>query len=319
VVGSGAALAQGTLSGTVSFAGVANPIPAATTWSSAAGVDFAFVDIAAADGLFAGLAGASAPHTDFTFLPALSASPVDSLWTAGGYAFALESVTQLVKTPNSLILSGSGRLSGPGITGAVPAEWAFTGQQIGGAFSFSSSLAVVDAPTGNTPAGSAIVVEPDVVLPGGTPGGMTLTFDVVGEAGNTEVRTSASGAAPFALMEERLRFAGFFQPVDNLPGVNSVKAGAAVPVKFSLAGDRGPGILAPGSPRSVQRQCDTAVALANIETTVTAGGSSLTYDAAAEQYVYIWKTDPAWAGSCRELQVTLADGEVYSAMFSFRR
>jgi len=33
-------------------------------------------------------------------------------------------------------------------------------------------------------------------------------------------------------------FSGFFQPVDNLPTFNVVKAGQAVPVKFSLGGDR---------------------------------------------------------------------------------
>jgi len=38
-------------------------------------------------------------------------------------------------------------------------------------------------------------------------------------------------------------FAGFFQPIDNLPTLNGVKAGSAVPVKFSLGGNHGLDIL----------------------------------------------------------------------------
>jgi hypothetical protein len=38
-------------------------------------------------------------------------------------------------------------------------------------------------------------------------------------------------------------------PVDSPPTVNTVKAGAAVPVKFSVNGDRGLDIFAVGYPR----------------------------------------------------------------------
>ncbi len=55
-----------------------------------------------------------------------------------------------------------------------------------------------------------------------------------------------------------------------------------------------------------------------IETTVAAGGSSLTYDALADQYVYVWKTEKSWAGTCRQLQVTLNDGTVHTANFKFK-
>src|SRR5438445_3582384 len=39
-------------------------------------------------------------------------------------------------------------------------------------------------------------------------------------------------------------FSGFFAPVDNPPTFNRVKAGTAVPVKFSLGGDQGLNIFA---------------------------------------------------------------------------
>ena len=46
-------------------------------------------------------------------------------------------------------------------------------------------------------------------------------------------------------------FTGFFRPVDNLPTVNVVKAGSAIPVKFSLGGDQGLNIFAANSPASI--------------------------------------------------------------------
>lgn len=113
-------------------------------------------------------------------------------------------------------------------------------------------------------------------------------------------------------------FAGFFRPVDNLPVVNTVKAGSAVPVKFSLGADQGLAIFAKGSPVSAPMACSGAVQDA-VEETVSAGGSSLSYDAIAGQYIYVWKTDKAWAGGCRQLQVKFADGTVQVANFSFTR
>jgi hypothetical protein len=50
---------------------------------------------------------------------------------------------------------------------------------------------------------------------------------------------------------------------------------------------------------------------------VTAGSSSLSYDATTDQYVYVWKTDKAWANTCRQLMVTLDDGSVHTAEFKF--
>ena len=93
--------------------------------------------------------------------------------------------------------------------------------------------------------------------------------------------------SPFALMEVKYRFAGFFNPVDNPPVVNSVKAGAAVPVKFGLGGDLGLDIFAPGYPRAELVQCGTGVAVDDIGLTATAGGSTLNYDALTGQYIYV--------------------------------
>ena len=113
-------------------------------------------------------------------------------------------------------------------------------------------------------------------------------------------------------------FAGFFQPVDNLPVLNIVQAGRAIPVKFSLSGNKGLGIFAPGSPASGPIPCNSSDPATLLEETVTAGGSSLSYDPISDQYIYVWKTEQGWAGTCRQLVVQLNDGSIHRANFKFK-
>jgi hypothetical protein len=113
-------------------------------------------------------------------------------------------------------------------------------------------------------------------------------------------------------------FAGFFQPVDNLPTLNVVQAGRAIPVKFSLSGNKGLGIFAAGSPSSGPIACNSNDPATLLEETVTAGGSSLSYDPMTDMYIYVWKTEASWAGTCRQLVVELNDGSTYRANFKFK-
>ena len=107
-------------------------------------------------------------------------------------------------------------------------------------------------------------------------------------------------------------FTGFFSPIG--PGSNSAKAGSAVPVKFSLGGDRGLAILADGYPASVQVDCITGAPLGSPEPTASDDG--LTF--ANGLYSYVWKTSKAWGGTCRQLQVLLVDGTLHTALFTFK-
>ena len=115
-----------------------------------------------------------------------------------------------------------------------------------------------------------------------TTGGPTISrstcagaIDVAGNAGNT-------ATAHYTVRVSTFTFAGFFPPVDNRPTVNSVKAGSAMPVKFSLGGDRGLSIFAVGYPKSQQTTCLAGASVDGIEQTVNAGGSSLSYDAGTQ-------------------------------------
>jgi hypothetical protein len=112
-------------------------------------------------------------------------------------------------------------------------------------------------------------------------------------------------------------FSGYFAPLDNPPVVNVAKGGQAIPVKFSLGGNQGLDIFASGYPISQQIACDSSAPLDNVEQTVPAGSSSLSYDATTDQYTYVWKTDKAWAKTCRQLIVRLSDGSDHVAYFKF--
>ena len=64
--------------------------------------------------------------------------------------------------------------------------------------------------------------------------------------------------------------------------------------------------------------CDPTAAVDGIEQTLTAGGSSLSFDAGSNQYTYVWKTDKTWAGQCRQLVLKFPAGSVRRADFKFK-
>jgi hypothetical protein len=114
-------------------------------------------------------------------------------------------------------------------------------------------------------------------------------------------------------------FTGFFDPVENAPVLNDMKAGRAVPVKFSLGGDRGLAIFADGYPQAATTSCSSGAASDIVEETLNATASKLSYDPSTDQYTYVWKTDKAWAGSCRKLVLKFADGSpAHTLLFSLR-
>jgi hypothetical protein len=125
--------------------------------------------------------------------------------------------------------------------------------------------------------------------------------------------------SPFAIAERVYAFSGFFQPVDNLPTLNVVKAGSAVPVKFSLGGDGGLSIFDTGYPKSQIIACDSTDPVAGIEEVMVAGSSSLAYDPNTNQYTYVWKTEKTWANTCRQLVLKLNDGSYHRANFKFSK
>ncbi|HEU4401121.1 MAG TPA: PxKF domain-containing protein [Candidatus Polarisedimenticolia bacterium] len=168
--------------------------------------------------------------------------------------------------------------------------------------------------TSCTAAVSGPISNPNVAnntaVPTGATGAYTLTVTALDGLGRTATKPLSYNV--------QYDFAGFFQPVDNLPTLNGAKAGSAIPVKFSLAGNQGLNIFATGYPVSVQIACSSTAPIDDITQTVTAGGSSLQYDASSRQYIYVWKTLSSWTGTCRQLIVKLADGASRAANFKFK-
>lgn len=102
--------------------------------------------------------------------------------------------------------------------------------------------------------------------------------------------------------------------LDTPATMERVKAGSTVPVRVDLGGDRGP---EPFTATSNPVACDSGQALGPHEPIATPGASGITYDPGNGQYVVAWKTDRAWAGSCRQLVVTADDGAVHTTRFEF--
>ena len=110
-------------------------------------------------------------------------------------------------------------------------------------------------------------------------------------------------------------FGGFLPPIAEPPAVTEATAGRTIPVRFSLGGDFGLDILF-GVPQVYD--CG-GWPLGDHEDAVLSGGSELSYDEESGEYVVAWKTDRAWAGSCRTLVLTFDDGSYAMASFEFVR
>jgi hypothetical protein len=115
-------------------------------------------------------------------------------------------------------------------------------------------------------------------------------------------------------------FRGFLSPVKNAPAVNAAKAGSSLPVKFSLGGFQGTLIYAEGSPtlREVPRLGSTGCASNLTDRSGTPLAATLTtYDRSGGTYTLAIKSAKSWAGTCRQLNMRLADGTWHQALFRF--
>lgn len=177
----------------------------------------------------------------------------------------------------------------------------------------------------NTPATSMVVNYPAATATDNCSAAPTVSYShasgsvfPVGPTTVTVTATDAAGNESHCSFTVTVRylFTGFFSPVNNLPTLNSVNAGRAIPVKFSLSGNKGLNILAPNNPYTVSLNCNTNDPGVDVVETLTAGSSSLSFG--GDQYNYVWKTESSWAGTCRQLVVTLNDGSVHVANFKFK-
>jgi microsomal dipeptidase-like Zn-dependent dipeptidase len=183
-----------------------------------------------------------------------------------------------------------------------------TGVAANSAYDFGS---VPVAGCHTTDALSGVSASATVAVTGGTSNGVG-TFTVTCSGATDRAGNTGSATLSYSV---RYVFTGFDPPVDNAPIVNAVKAGQTVPVKFGLGGDFGLDVLQGGLATSVSVGCSSGV-IDVIEVTVTnPGASQFAYDPVSGRYQFNWKTDKAWAGTCRRLLVRLDDGTLHSAEF----
>jgi hypothetical protein len=106
-------------------------------------------------------------------------------------------------------------------------------------------------------------------------------------------------------------FGGFQSPVDDAPTVNSVNAGSTVPVKFTLTGAPSPLIV-----DSQPVDCSTLEITGEAPIPpVFTSATGITQN--GNKYRFNWKTDPAWAGTCRRLTLRIPAPEDAVAYFAF--
>lgn len=133
-------------------------------------------------------------------------------------------------------------------------------------------------------------------------GAKTFTVTAYDRAGNVSHLTHA-----YSVIYE---FTGFAPPAVDFPSAASMKAGEAVPLKFSLNGNQGVDIFAASSPSWLP--CGA------VDGTTRADGT-LSYNASADRYTFLASTPKTWAGSCRDLIMTLRDGTTHRARFTFTK
>lgn len=196
---------------------------------------------------------------------------------------------------------------------ATPPSVVVTGVSNGGSYPLGA-VPVAGCSTADSMSGVAANATPNVT--GGTTNGignLTATCSgAIDNAGNTAAPVSVTYSVQY-------NFLGFFAPI-NMGIWNSLKAGQAAPMKWQLqdsASNHISALSAVSSITSANVAC-TAGTVDPVETADAAGASGLRYDLSSNQYIFTWKTEKSWAGTCRRFFVKFDDGTTKTADFQLK-
>lgn len=137
--------------------------------------------------------------------------------------------------------------------------------------------------------------------------------------GDAEIIVFTSQASVWAFaIHDPFRFGGFEPPMGS-----KRRAGSTLPVKFQLF-DQAGAVVTQGqldsvlasTPSSRQVSCASGVALSN-ELPIAVVGDALRFDSETNTWAINWKTDRAWAGTCRELRLELIDASAHTTTIRF--
>lgn len=223
--------------------------------------------------------------------------PVDTR-SLGTFAFSVTAVDKQFNISQETIHYSVVDRTPPSIFFPTPADGAIytVGQQVWVSFSCD------DGPHGSGMNGCKGDAPSGTQLDTSSPGTRPFTVNAYDRAGNVAHETHT-----YSVVYD---FAGFASPAAPYPDAAAMKAGEGVPLKFSLHGNQGSNIFAPGSPGWIPCGAFDGPSRAD---------GSLSYNASADRYMYLAATAKSWAGSCRDLVVTLRDGTTHRARFSFTK
>jgi hypothetical protein len=179
-------------------------------------------------------------------------------------------------------------------------------------------VVVINLPSGDYPLGSSVTAAyacqsftsgaPNCV--GTVANGSAIDTSTVGSKTFTVTATDSLGQVTTRTSSYRILypFAGFDAPI-RADGAFSTKAGQSVPLKFSLDGNYGTGVVTSVTWQAVS--CSTGSALGQ----PTAGSGKLTYSSG--RYQDVISTDSSWKSSCRRVTIQLDDTSTHSVVVSF--
>ena len=166
------------------------------------------------------------------------------------------------------------------------------------------------------------VLVPDCAAPGSGQANPTPCIDAraVLPDGDYSITAVTVQASLWAVgVANHYTFGGFIWPVNNAPVFNRIGAGLTVPIIFKLGGDKGMNVLANGFPTSSVETCGSKPKYDDVEIPLVTPGSGLFYEKLTKTYIYFWKTDTSWAGTCRVFTLKLADGTIHVAHFRLEK
>ena len=141
-------------------------------------------------------------------------------------------------------------------------------------------------------------------------GERSFRVDASDVAGNTAVARSV-----YRVVYD---FEGFLWPVRNRPHANRWVAGVPVPIRFELGGDQGLDVVEDGWPQVAEIPCGSQEEPASGEPARHPRWyRELVFRKRRARYVFLWRTQRDWAGSCRQFMLRLDDGTVRRADFEF--
>jgi len=155
-------------------------------------------------------------------------------------------------------------------------------------------------------------------------GGGSFSVQNLGPVGAPSLSVTVDGSTALlpsgaTTTAQTWHFVGFSQPIDNVPVVNRVSAGRAVPVKWRLLDSASTPVsnLSGATITTTAGGCGGGATIDQIEE-VTAGASGL-LNLGNGFYQLNWKAPSSYAGSCRTLHLDLHDGVTHDAIFLFTK